>query len=341
MTQIEGAIATHLCEPETEKPPKGFEHCQVEELSGSHPSRLEYPESTRPPEIYWRYVIGIAAVHVIGLLALLPCLFSWTGVAAAILGHYFVGTLGIGLGYHRLLTHRGFKCPLWLEHVFATLGVLCLQDSPGRWVAIHRMHHQHSEEEPDPHSPLVNFMWSHFGWLVYVNKDHYNIRYYERYVRDLLRDPYYMRFERKYFWFTAYLISCAIYYAVGFGIGWATSGEVLGGVQFGLSLTVWGVFVRTLTVWHATWSVNSLAHMFGYRTHETRDNSRNNIFVGLFATGEGWHNNHHADPVCARHGQRWWEFDLTWLSIRFLEMVGLAWDVKRPRPAGAIAEDEI
>lgn len=293
--------------------------------------RLNPPESTAPLRLDWRYVIGITAVHLLALLALLPWFFSWTGVAVAVLGHYFVGTLGIGVGYHRLLTHRSFKCPKWLEHVFATLGVLCLQDTPARWVAVHRMHHQHSEHEPDPHSPLVSFFWSHMGWLFYVNREHDSVYHYERYVHDLLKDRYYRRFERWYFWGITYVLSIVAYFSFGFALGWALSGEAIGALQMAASIVVWGVFVRTLSVWHATWSVNSIGHLFGYRNYETSDNSRNNLFVGLFATGEGWHNNHHADPNSAKHGHKWWELDVTWLTIWFLEKVGLARDVKRPR----------
>jgi stearoyl-CoA desaturase (delta-9 desaturase) len=319
---------------QTQAPPSTLDQqpsLETADLVGDSLERLDYPSTTEPRQIYWQYVFGIGGIHLLGLLALLPWFFSWTGVVVAILGHYLVGTLGIGVGYHRLLTHRGFACPLWLEHILSTLGVLSLQDSPARWVAIHRVHHQHSERQPDPHSPLVNFLWSHVGWLVCVNRDHYNVKFYQRYVPDLLRDPLYIRYERSYFWFTTYIISCVIYYLVGFGAGWLLTGELLPSVQFGASIMVWGCFVRTLSVWHATWSVNSLSHLFGYRRYETNDNSRNNWFVGLFATGEGWHNNHHADPVSAKHGHRWWEFDMTWLTIRFMEMVGLAWDVKRPR----------
>jgi stearoyl-CoA desaturase (delta-9 desaturase) len=113
-----------------------------------------------------------------------------------------------------------------------------------------------------------------------------------------------------------------------------TSGRYLGGVQFGASLLVWGVFARTVVVWHVTWSVNSLTHLWGYRNYDTDDNSRNNWLVGLLAHGEGWHNNHHAQQASAAHGHRWWEFDVTYLTIRFLEAIGLAKDVVRPRCNG-------
>ena len=124
------------------------------------------------------------------------------------------------------------------------------------------------------------------------------------------------------------------FYFTGFAVGWAQSGDVMAGVQFGLSLLVWGVFVRTVLVWHITWSVNSVTHLWGYRNYETDEQSRNNVFVGLISNGEGWHNNHHADPRSAAHGHRWWEFDVTYLTVRALAAVGLAPSVFSPISSG-------
>ena len=279
----------------------------------------------------WAYTISIVLVHLLALLALVPWLFSWTGVALCIAGHYVFGMLGVTLGYHRLLTHRGFKCPKWLEHTLAVLGVCTLQDTPARWVALHRRHHQHSDEQPDPHSPLVNFLWGHIGWLLVVNRETETAEFYDRYARDLLRDPFYLWFERKLRWLWVYVAHAALFFVAGLAIGWAWTGNAIGGVQFGASLLVWGVLVRTVLVWHVTWSVNSLSHVWGYRSHETDDNSRNNWLVALLAHGEGWHNNHHAQQQAAAHGHRWWEVDFTWWTVRLMEAVGLARDVVRPK----------
>jgi stearoyl-CoA desaturase (delta-9 desaturase) len=123
----------------------------------------------------------------------------------------------------------------------------------------------------------------------------------------------------------------AVFYTAGFVAGWATVGTVAAGVQFGLSLMVWGVFVRTVLTWHITWSVNSVTHVWGYQNYETGDNSRNNILVGLWSNGEGWHNNHHADQRAAAHGHKWWEFDVTWITIRVLEKLGLVKNIVLPR----------
>jgi fatty-acid desaturase len=294
------------------------------------PSRLPLPASVRKDKILWPYFVGIVGFHVLALLAFVPWFFSWTGVVLAIAGLYCFGTLGINLCYHRLLTHKGFVIPKWLEHTFAVFGVCCLQDTPARWVAVHRLHHQHSDEQEDPHSPLVSFIWGHVGWLLVTNQELQRLSMYERYSRDILRDRFYLNMERNGMWVWINAAHWLVFFLSGFGIGWALSGNVLDGVQFGSSLLVWGVFVRTVLVWHITWSVNSVTHMWGYRNYETDEQSRNNIFVGLVSNGEGWHNNHHADPRSAAHGHRWWEFDLTYLTIQFLAMLGLARNVIKP-----------
>ena len=297
------------------------------------PSSAPYdvPEGTRPYRIRWTYTSGIAVIHVLSLLAFVPWLFSWTGVLSVLIGHHLFGMMGMTLGYHRLLTHQGFTCPKWFEHLLAILGVCCLQDSPARWVAIHRNHQQHSDEQSDPHTPLVTLAWSHMGWLMLKNREHDRMSFYERYARDLLRDPFYMWLERGLKWIYIYMAHVALIVLAGFALGWAWSGNYWGGVQLGASWLVWGVFVRTLFVWHGTWAVNSLTHVWGYKNYQCDDNSRNNWLVALLAHGEGWHNNHHADQRAAAHGHRWWEFDITWLTVRLLERVGLIRNVVRPR----------
>jgi stearoyl-CoA desaturase (delta-9 desaturase) len=304
----------------------------VADVSCQAPSRLPLPASVRKDKILWPYFVGIVGFHALALLAFVPWLFSWTGVVLALCGLYFFGTLGINLCYHRLLTHKGFVLPKWLEHTFAVLGVCCLQDTPARWVAVHRLHHQNSDEQDDPHSPLVSFLWGHFGWLLVTNQELQRLSMYERYSRDVLRDRFYLNMERHGLWMWINALHWLVFYLAGFGVGWATSGSVMGGVQFGLSLLVWGVFVRTVLVWHITWSVNSVTHLWGYRNYETDERSRNNVLVGLLSNGEGWHNNHHADPRSAAHGHRWWEFDVTYLTIQALALLGLAKSVVKPNP---------
>jgi fatty-acid desaturase len=299
--------------------------------TSARPRSLALPDTARPLQMEWGYTASVVGLHVLSLLVLVPWFFSWTGVALAILGLPLYGTLGINLCYHRLLTHRGLSCPKWLEHSLALLGVCCLQDTPARWVAIHRLHHQHSDEQNDPHSPLVNFFWAHMGWVVVRNREHARLPFFEQYARDVLRDPFYLSLERHVAWFWIYWAHALVYFLIGVACGWFATGEWMLGVQFGLSLLVWGVILRTVLVWHITWAVNSVTHVAGYQNYDTGDDSRNHWLVALVANGEGWHNNHHADQRSAAHGHRWWELDLTYRAICVLERLGLATNVVRPR----------
>ena len=320
------------------------EYAGVGTTGASTPAqRLPLPAGTLRRRIAWVDAAGLATVHILALLALVPWFFSWTGVILAMLGFYVFGGLGIALGFHRLLTHRGLVCPKWLEHTFAILGVCSLEDTPARWVAAHRRHHQHADEQPDPHSPLVNLWWAPLGWLVVKNTELTRLGLTERYAKDILRDPLYLRLEGKVLGVRIVLISWGIFFAGGIIAELLRGGSAMEALQFGLSLLIWGVFLRTVLVWHVTWSVNSVTHLWGYRNYETDEDSRNNIIVGLIANGEGWHNNHHADPRSARHGHRWWEMDNTYLTIRFLAWLGLASDVVTPTLPGSAdlaAEDQ-
>jgi len=230
-----------------------------------------------------------------------------------------------------MLTHRGLVCPKWLEHAFAVLAVCSMQDTPARWVAVHRRHHEHSDRQDDPHSPLVNFFWGHVGWMLAENRDLVRLGIYDRYAKDILRDPFYRNMERTPLYPAILLGSWLVFFLGGFAADLLEGGGSLSdALQFGASLLIWGVFVRTVVVWHITWSVNSFAHLWGYRNYETGEQSRNNWIVALISNGEGWHNNHHADSRSARHGHRWWEVDVVYLTIRLLEMAGLARNVCRP-----------
>src|SRR5438128_103738 len=136
------------------------------------PRALAMPEATQPVQIDWGYCWSIGGIHLLSLLILVPWYFSWTGMVLAIMGFPLYGMFGITLCYHRILTHQGLTIPKWLEHIFAILGVCSLQDTPARWVAVHRLHHQHSDRQDDPHSPLVNFLWAHVGWVVVRHREH-------------------------------------------------------------------------------------------------------------------------------------------------------------------------
>jgi fatty-acid desaturase len=285
--------------------------------------------------IDWLCAFGLTFYHLVALLAVLPWLFSWIGVALVVLGIYLFGTLGINLCFHRLLTHRGAKCPRWLEHTLVVLAVCCVQGTPARWVAVHRRHHEHSDDPHDPHSPLFGFLWSHIGWLLLRNEEFTRLGIHERYAKDILRDPFYARLESGAFSAFVILLSWAVFFLGGLVSDLLAGGSVPQALRFGVSILVWGVFVRTVVVWHITWSVNSVTHLWGYRNYATNDASRNNVIVALLSTGEGWHNNHHADPRSARHGHAWWEVDVTYLTIGLLVRLGLARKIIMPRAASA------
>lgn len=295
------------------------------------PKRFGLPAGVTRSRFVWSYVITFIVVHALGLLAFVPWLFSWCGLLAVPLGVYVFATFGINLAYHRVLTHQGLVLPKWLERTFATCGMCCLMQSPARWVAIHRMHHKHSDDEADPHSPLAGFIWSHLEWLIRPNPATSSAEMFDRYAKDIIRDPYYYRCERYGWWWKIYITHAILFWAAFTLIGRLWLGNWALGIQFGMSMFVWGVIVRTIYVWHVTWAVNSISHLWGYRNYRTTDDSRNNWIVALATNGEGWHNNHHADQVACSHGHRWWEFDVTYLTIRLLEMIGLATNVKRPK----------
>ena len=297
---------------------------------------LPVPTTVKPYRVYWTYATTITTIHLLSLVAVFPYFFSWTGLVLLVLGTHVFGQ-GITIGYHRLLTHRSFRTPRWVEHIFAVLGICCLQDTPVRWVATHRIHHNHSDEGEDPHSPLVNFLWSHFGWLMYRNRSTQSLESLQKFARDLLQDPFYMYLERHYFsqiWIWA--AHTALYFLGGFIGGLVVGGTPAAGLQLGSSCVVWGVLLRTVLVWHITWSVNSLSHLFGYRNYRTGENSKNNWVVAFLTVGEGWHNNHHEDPSAASVQHRWWEWDISFYEIKLLQAMGLASEiipVKRKRRA--------
>jgi fatty-acid desaturase len=295
------------------------------------------------PKSPCRVNVGILAVivglHLLALLACIPWLFTWSGLGLAVGGVYLIGGLGISVGYHRLLTHRSFACPRWLEHFLAILGACSWQGSPMNWVAMHRMHHHHSDEPGDPHSPRRSFFWSHMGWFLIYDPAIYNLTTYDHYARDLFADPFYKWLERSRVWRVVHLAQWLAFLFAGALVGALTTGDLVGTLQVALSWLVWGVCVRIVAVWHVTWSVNSVTHLWGYRTFDTHDDSKNNWVVG-YINGEGWHNNHHAEPRCAAHGHRWWEFDVYYVFIRLLEQFGLAWDVVKPKRRKTLGQAE-
>ena len=213
------------------------------------------------------------------------------------------------------------------------IAMSCLQDTPARWVAIHRRHHQFADQQPDPHSPLASFFWSHLGWILVDQPELARLGIYERYAKDILRDRFYVALERNNWLVWINLGQMPLFFGIGFAVAWLSGETPADAMQTGLSIMMFGVFVRTVLVWHITWSVNSVTHRWGYRNYETDEDSRNNIVVGLISNGEGWHNNHHAFPTAARHGLAWYEIDINWWGIRTMQFLRLASGVKLVRLA--------
>jgi sn-1 stearoyl-lipid 9-desaturase len=267
--------------------------------------------------INWLTTFVMVVYHVLAVVALFH--FSWKGVGVAAALWWVSGSLGIGIGYHRLLTHRGFRCPKWLEHSLAVCGTLALEGGPIFWVGIHRMHHQLTDKEGDPHSPRDGKWWSHMGWILTGEPLHQATEELAPYVPDLRRDRFYLWLSR-YHWITQVVVGVAVLYA------------------FGWNVTLWAIFLRTVVGLHATWMVNSATHLWGSKRWATGDDSTNNFLVALVTFGEGWHNNHHAHPSSARHGLRWWEIDTNWYVISALHAAGLARDIKLPRADSRIQE---
>ena len=218
------------------------------------------------------------------------------------------------MGYHRLLTHRGYKTPKWMEYFLTTCGTLALEGGPIFWVATHRIHHQHSDKDGDPHTPREGTFWAHMGWILFGQGDAPRHRGAEALRARPEQGPFHVALTT-WHWVPQVVV----------GLGLLAYG--------GLPYVLWGAFLRTTFGLHGTWLVNSATHLWGSRRFRTSDDSTNNWWVALLSFGEGWHNNHHAHPVSMRHGLAWYEFDMNYLQIRLLETLGLAWDLKVARIA--------
>jgi stearoyl-CoA desaturase (delta-9 desaturase) len=259
--------------------------------------------------INWVTSFFIALFHVCAVIALFN--FTWPAFFALVALYFISGCFGIGLGYHRLLTHRGFKVPKPVEYFLAVCGTLAMQGGPIFWVGLHRIHHARADREGDPHSPREGFFWSHMGWVLYGDTWNDFSERQNRFIHapDLAKQPFYVWLTQ--FHYVPQVVVALILLATG---GWP--------------MVLWGIFLRTTLTWHATWFVNSATHVWGYRRFKSNDDSRNLWWVALLAFGEGWHNNHHAHAASARHGLTWYEFDLNWIVIRTLEISGIAKDVR-------------
>lgn len=270
-------------------------------------------------KLSWPVVLSIGAMHVGCLFA--PFYFSWSALVITVLLFWVSGCLGITLCFHRLLTHRSFKTPKWFEYLLTLTGCLALEGGPIQWVGTHRIHHLHSDEEMDPHTPKHGFGWAHVFWCMHKDPEGRNAT---EAAKDLQRDPVH-RFIDRFFYLPQFLL-------LGLLFGAGELAAHFGLETSGLSWFIWGGCIRSVLVYHVTWFVNSASHTWGYRNYETSDHSTNLWWVSILGFGEGWHNNHHAHQRSAAHGLRWFEFDLTYLIIRLLALMGLASNVVLPKP---------
>ncbi|PPS39106.1 fatty acid desaturase [Chroococcidiopsis sp. TS-821] len=259
----------------------------------------------------WLNVAFFSTFHAVAIAGFWH--FSWSALGVTLFLHWLFGSIGICLGYHRLLSHRSLQVsPKWVEYAIATCGALAIQGGPIFWVATHRLHHAHTEDnDKDPYSSGRGFWWSHMLWIFYPRPEFFEYSKYKRFAPDLARDPYYNWLDRNFLLLQIPL--GVLLYLCG---GW--------------SFVIYGIFVRSVILWHTTWLINSATHWRGYQNYQVDDNSRNLWWAAILTYGEGWHNNHHAYPNVAKAGRRWWEIDMTWWAIKLLQTAGLAKKIVMP-----------
>lgn len=259
-------------------------------------------EPSRAGKYNWHTIIAVSLFHIAAVAALFT--FSWQNLAATLIIWWIASSWGIGIAYHRLLTHRGFTTSKWMMRFLATCGTLGLQSGPISWVTTHRLHHAFTDTDKDPHSPNKGAWWAHMGWIFQGTGQNQPESVRQRYSPDLMKDPY-LVFIDKYYYASTLILAAGLF---AFG---------------GLSMVLWAVVVRIVVSWHFTWMVNSVTHIWGSRRFDSRDDSRNNGLVAAVTFGEGWHNNHHAFPRSAKHGLTWKEIDLNWYQLQIMEKLGL------------------
>jgi stearoyl-CoA desaturase (delta-9 desaturase) len=272
--------------------------------------------SNEKQSINWHTATFMALFHIGAVAALF--MFSWQALVAAVVLWWISASLGVGMGFHRLLTHRGYKTPKIVEYLITIFGLLSLEGGAINWVVTHRIHHAHTDGPGDPHTPRDGGWWAHIGWMLKGTAQSHDRETMERYAPDMMKDKFHV-LANNFYWVPVIFLAAGLF-ALG---GW--------------SFVLWGVFFRITFNFHSTWLVNSATHMWGKRRFATRDDSTNNWWVALLTFGEGWHNNHHAFPTAARHGLAWYEIDLNWWGIRTLQFLRLAKAVKLVRLAEVTA----
>ncbi|HEX6550379.1 MAG TPA: fatty acid desaturase [Gammaproteobacteria bacterium] len=274
-------------------------------------------DQTAADRIDWLRALPFIGMH-------LACLgVIWVGVSGIALlvaaTLYASRMFAITAFYHRYFSHRAFRTSRTVQFIFAVLGAASTQRGPLWWAAHHRKHHRHADTELDPHSPSVyGFIWSHAGWFLTPRAFRTD---WER-IPDLVKYPE-LRWLDRYDTVIPILLAAAL-----FGLGALLQRVAPQLHTSGGQMLVWGFFISTVVLFHATVTINSLAHRFGSRRFDTRDDSRNNALLAVLTFGEGWHNNHHFFPGSARQGFRWWEVDLTWYGLKLMAMLGLIHDLK-------------
>lgn len=279
-----------------------------------HRPRQGKPATEAKQGHQWLTIGFMIVIHSLALLALLPMFWSGQAVASLMVLYWVTACLGVTIGYHRLLSHRSFQLPQWLERFFATCGALSCQHGPIDWVGLHRHHHKFSDTDADHHNSHRGFWWSHMGWMFETVTAMQAV---PRMTGDLAKDPYY-RWLNNNFLLLQLPLAGLLYW-----IGTATGAG-------GWGLVLWGIPLRLVVVYHVTWLVNSATHCWGTVAYDSGDASRNNKWVAALTFGEGWHNNHHAYPHSARHGLQPGQIDLTWEHIRLMRALGLATKIRLP-----------
>jgi len=280
------------------------------------------PPGSQPVEemtdsVDWKRCIPFIVLH-LGCLAFFWVGFSWAALIAALL-LYAVRMFAITAFYHRYFSHRSYRTSRLMQFLFAVVGNTSCQRGPLWWASVHRHHHQHSDDDPDVHSPVKRgFLWSHIGWLTSAKNFPTD---YSR-VRDLEKFPE-----------LVFLNRCDQLVPILYGVALWLIGAQLERYAPGLGtngpqLFVWGFFISTVFLLHATFFINSLAHVFGSRRFKTSDDSRNSFLLALLTLGEGWHNNHHRYAASARQGFYWWEIDVSYYLLKMMSWVGLIWELK-------------
>jgi stearoyl-CoA desaturase (delta-9 desaturase) len=279
-------------------------------------------DDARADRVDWLRTLPFIGLH-LACLAVFWVGWSWFAVGVAV-ALYAIRMFALTGFYHRYFSHRAFRTSRAVQFVFAAIGASCVQRGPLWWAAHHRHHHRHTDTPLDPHSPRQHgFWWSHMGWFLSPR----GFRTEWSRIPDLQKYPE-LRWLDRFDILLPVLLAVAMY-ALG---AWLEGTHPALGTD-GPQLLVWGFFISTIVLFHATVTINSLAHVFGSRRFDTRDDSRNNWLLALITFGEGWHNNHHHFPGSARQGFRWWELDFTWYGLKLMSWLGLVHDLK-PVPAG-------